>query len=168
MAFSPALVEINVTDAKGTVLTSSNPSRDGSTAAPLQKLADWEALPIYRRLLDLMARGRDYQVEVPLGIAGQAKPLFLIQVVASSVLLRGAVLPEVETLAAVSGAALLVSLAITVLVTSRVLRPCAASGCTIRSAFRRSWRSWQRNRRMGGPPGIRGARKQIESARPAV
>jgi signal transduction histidine kinase len=123
MALSPALVEINVTDAMGTVLASSNPSRNGMTAATLEKLANWEALPFYRRLLDLMARARDYQVVVPLGIAGQAKPLFLIQVVASSVLLRGAVLPEVQTLAAVSGAALLVSLAITVLVTSRVLRP---------------------------------------------
>jgi signal transduction histidine kinase len=123
MALSPALVEINVTDAMGMVLTSSNPSRNGTTAAGLEKLADWESLPFYRRLLDLMTGARDYQVEVPLGIAGQAKPLFMIQVVASSVLLRGAVLPEVETLAAVSGAALLVSLAITVLVTSRVLRP---------------------------------------------
>ncbi len=123
MALSPALVEINVTDATGTVLTSSNPSRNGMTAAALEKLANWEALPFYRRLLDLMTRARDYQVVVPLGIAGQAKPLFMIQVVASSILLRGAVLPEVQTLAAVSGAALLVSLAITVLVTSRVLRP---------------------------------------------
>ena len=123
MALSPALVEINVTDAMGTVLTSSNPSRDGMQAAPLEKLATWEALPFYRRLLGLMKRGRDYQVEVPLGIAGQTKPVFLIQVVASSVLLRGAVLPEVQTLAAVSAGALIVSLAITVLVTSRVLRP---------------------------------------------
>lgn len=123
MALSPALVEINVTDAMGTVLTSSNPSRDGMAAASLEKLATWESLPFYRRLFDLMKRGRDYQVEVPLGIAGQEKPLFMIQVVASSVLLRGAVLPEVQTLAAVSAAALMVSLAITVLVTSRVLRP---------------------------------------------
>ncbi len=123
MALSPALVEINVTDAGGAVLTSSNPSRIGATAAGLEKLANWETLPFYRRLVDLMARARDYQVEVPLGIAGQAKPLFMIQVVASSVLLRGAVLPEVQTLAAVSGTALLVSLAITVLATSRVLRP---------------------------------------------
>lgn len=122
MALSPALVEINVTDGVGMVLTSSNPSRNGATAPGLEKLAYWEALPFYRRL-DLMTRARDYQVEVPLGIAGQAKPLFMIQVVASSVLLRGAVLPEVERLAEVSGGALLVSLAITVLATSRVLRP---------------------------------------------
>ena len=123
MALSPALVEINVADASGKVLVSSNPSRTGSTIIAVEKLTDWQALPFYRRLLDVMSRSRDYQVAVPLGITGEAKPLFTTQVVASSVLLRSAVLPEVQTLAEVSGAALLGSLAITVLATSRILRP---------------------------------------------
>ncbi|HEV2198740.1 MAG TPA: ATP-binding protein [Bryobacteraceae bacterium] len=123
MALSPALVEINVADVKGTILASSNPSRDGTALAPIEMLRYWQALPFYRRIMGLIVRSRDYQVVAPLGIAGQAKPLFTVQVVASSVLLRSAVLPEVETLAEVSGGALLASLALTVLATSRVLRP---------------------------------------------
>jgi signal transduction histidine kinase len=123
MALSPALVEINVANARGIILASSNPLRNGAPLAQIGKLTAWQSLPFYRRLLDLMARSRDYQVVAPLGIAGQAEPLFRVQVVASSVLLRGAVLPDVQTLAEVSGAALLASLAITVLATSRVLRP---------------------------------------------
>jgi signal transduction histidine kinase len=123
MALSPALVEINVADANGKVLASSNPSRAGSPMTAVAKLTDWQALPFHRRLLDLISRSRDYQVDVPLGVAGGAKPLFTTQVVASSVLLRSAVLPEVQTLAEVSGGALLASLLITVLATSRILRP---------------------------------------------
>jgi len=123
MALSPALVEINIGDAHGKVLASSNPSRNGAEMKAAEKLTDWQALPFYRRLFDLIARSRDYQVVVPLGVAGQATPLFTIQVIASSVLLRGAVIPEAQTLAEVSGGALLVSLAITILATSRILRP---------------------------------------------
>ena len=123
MALSPALVEINVADAKGMILASSNPSRNGTALAQIETLRYWQTLPFYRRLAGLIVRSRDYQVVAPLGIAGQATPLFTVQVVASSVLLRSAVLPEVETLAEVSGGALLASLALTVLATSRVLRP---------------------------------------------
>jgi len=71
----------------------------------------------------LMARRADYQVAVPLGIAGQSEPVFIIQVVASSVLLRNALLPEIQNMAAVSGGALLVSLMLTALFANRVLRP---------------------------------------------
>lgn len=123
MALSPALVEINVADARGAILASSNPSRIGTPIARLETLKAWQVRPFYRRLLDLIAGSRDYQVVAPLGIAGRPEPLFAVQVVASSVLLRSAVLPEVQTLAEVSGAALLASLAITVLATNRVLRP---------------------------------------------
>ena len=74
---------------------------------------------------NLAARRPDYQVTIPLGITGpgQTEPIFTVQVVASGVLLRGALLPQVETLAAVSGGALLISLLLTLLSTNRVLRP---------------------------------------------
>ena len=151
MALSPALVEINVADVGGTVLASSNPSRTGSAMTAVEKLTDWQASPFYRRLLDLVARSRDYQVAVPLGIAGEAKPLFTTQVVASSVLLRSAVLPEVQTLAEVSGAALLVSLLITVLATSRILRPLRRVELTIDRISQGQFRSGE----AGAPEGPR-------------
>ncbi len=74
-------------------------------------------------MVDLIASRPDYQVKVPLGFAGQSDPVFTVQVVTSTVLLRSALLPQVETLAEVSGGALLVSLVLTVLGTNRVLRP---------------------------------------------
>jgi signal transduction histidine kinase len=123
MALSPSIVEINVAGQSGEILASSNPSRAGMPLAPLSNFSEWRARPLYRRVPDLMARRADYQVAVPLGIAGQSEPVFTIQVVASSVLLRNALLPEIQTMAAVSGGALLVSLMLTVLFANRALRP---------------------------------------------
>jgi signal transduction histidine kinase len=123
MALSPSIVEINVAGQSGEILASSNPSRAGMPLAPLSNFSEWRSRPFYRRVPDLMARRADYQVAVPLGIAGQSEPVFIIQVVASSVLLRNTLLPEIQTMAAVSGGALLVSLLLTALFANRVLRP---------------------------------------------
>jgi signal transduction histidine kinase len=125
MALSPTIVEINIAGQTGEVLASSNPSRIGGALAQLEALSRWRSGPLSRRLLDLATRRADYHVTVPLGITsqGRTEPIFTIQVVASGVLLRGALLPQVQTLAAVSGGALLVSLILTLLSTNRVLRP---------------------------------------------
>jgi signal transduction histidine kinase len=126
MALSPALVEINVAGQDGVVLASSNPSRVGQPLKPLANFADWRSRPLRRRLAELIVRNPDYQVVAPLGVAvgesGQ-QPVFTTQVATSSVLLRAAVLPPLETVGAVSAGALLVSLLITGLATSRALRP---------------------------------------------
>jgi len=123
MALSPSIVEINVAEPSGEILASSNPSRSGMPLTALSNFSDWRARPFYRRVPDLIWRRADYQVAVPLGIAGQSDPVFIIQVVASSVLLRNTLLPEIQTMAAVSGGALLVSLLVTALFANRVLRP---------------------------------------------
>jgi signal transduction histidine kinase len=123
MALSPSIVEINVAGQSGEILASSNPSRAGTMLTPLTNFSEWRSRPFYRRVPDLMARRADYQVAVPLGIAGQSEPVFIIQVVASSVLLRNTLLPEIQTMAAFSGGALLVSLLLTALFANRVLRP---------------------------------------------
>jgi signal transduction histidine kinase len=128
MALSPALLEINVAGQTGEILASSNPSRLGRMLEPLESFVAWRSLPLYRQVIDLATRRHDYQVTVPLGITSEApgqssQPIFTIQVVASSVLLRSALLPQVEALAAVSGGALLICLVLTVLATNRVLRP---------------------------------------------
>jgi signal transduction histidine kinase len=123
MALSPALVEINVGGEEGTILASSNPSRVGQKLDRLQNFADWRNRSLYRRLVDLIARRRDYQVVVPLGIAGQSDPIFTIQVVTSTVLLRDAALPQIETVSLVAAAALIISVLLTGLATSRALRP---------------------------------------------
>jgi signal transduction histidine kinase len=122
MALSPALVEINVASQSGIIINSSDPSRIGQPMKAVANFTDWRKLSLNRRLTDVIVRKPDYQVVVPLGIAG-GQPIFTTQVETSSVLLRAAVLPQLETVGAVSAAALLVSLLVTGLATSRALRP---------------------------------------------
>jgi signal transduction histidine kinase len=147
MALSPALLEVNIADSQRKILASSNPSRIGDNLSIARTFAEWQALPFYRRLRDLMLRSRDYQVAVPLGIQGQAEPLFTIQVVASTLFLRPAVINELRTLAEVSAAALLLSLAITTLATSRILRPLYRIEATIDRISQGTFR--------GGEPALR-------------
>ena len=121
MAQTTGILEINVAYQTGQVLASSNPTRVSGVLANLEMFRTWKDKPLYRRLVDLVVRRPDYQVTVPLGIGDT--PIFTIQVVTSSVLLRSALTPEVEWLAVVSGGALLVSLILTAMVTNWVLRP---------------------------------------------
>jgi signal transduction histidine kinase len=106
----------------GNILASSNPSRVGQPVKQLQNFATWRNRSLNRRLTDVIVRKPDYQVVVPLGIAGD-HTIFTTQVETSSVLLRDAVLPQVEAVGAVAAGALLVSLLLTGLATSRALRP---------------------------------------------
>ena len=122
MALSPEyLVEINVAGEDGTILASSNPSRVGQPLKQLEDFAHWRNGSLIRRLADVIMRKPDYQVVVPLGIAG-GQPIFTTEVETSGVLLRNAVLPRLAT-GAVAATALLASLLLTGLATSRALRP---------------------------------------------
>jgi len=118
---SQEIVEINVAGSSGQVLASSNETRVGATLDKLTVFSTWRALPLYRRMLDLFGRRQDYQVTVPLGVNGQA--LFTVQVVTSNVLLRSALVPELEAVAIVSVGALLISLVLTAIATNWLLRP---------------------------------------------
>jgi signal transduction histidine kinase len=128
MAPSPAIVEINVADQAGAVIASSNPSRISMPLPKLESFNVWRDRPLVPRLRDLFIKKPDYQIAVPLGqvkspigIADQA--IFTIQIVTSSVLLREALLPDVEWLAGVSGGAVLASLLLTAFATNWVLQP---------------------------------------------
>jgi signal transduction histidine kinase len=123
MAFSRSLLEINVADQQRKILTSSNPARVDSTMAALEPFTNWERLPLYKRVIDLMTRRTDYEFTVPIGAVGGNDPIFTIQVVSSPVFLRGALTPAIRQLALISGGILLVSLALTILLTQTVLRP---------------------------------------------
>jgi signal transduction histidine kinase len=128
MAPSPAILEINVAGQDGDILASSNPSRLGTALPKLELFSVWRDKPLTRRMTDVFIRKPDYQVVVrlgqvksPLGAGDQA--IFTIQVVTSSVLLREALLPDVEWLAGVSGGAVLASLLLTAFATNWVLQP---------------------------------------------
>src|SRR5258708_620169 len=122
-ALSRSLYEINVAAENGMILVSSNPSGEGTPIKRLEELSTWAAKPWYRRALDLVNRRPDWEVTVPIGIAGQSQPIYTIQVVNSDVFLRDALLPEFQRLLFVSLGALLGAVLLTVLVTTRTLEP---------------------------------------------
>ncbi len=128
MAPSPAILEINVAGGTGEILASSNPSRIGEPLPKPEMFSAWRDLPPVRRWVDLFVRRPDFQVTVPLGqvttpLGAADDTIFTIQIVTSSVLLRSALLPDVEWLAAVSGGAVLAALLLTAFATNWVLRP---------------------------------------------
>ena len=123
LLLSPALVEINIAGQTGEILASSNPSRVHGTLAQLTDFKTWTTRSFYQRILDLIARGDDYQVMVPLGLSDQSPPIFKVQTVASTVLMRGELQPLMQPLLEVSGGAVLIALMLTVVGTNSVLRP---------------------------------------------
>jgi signal transduction histidine kinase len=124
LKLSGAIKDINIAGPAGTIVASSNPLDVGKTLFILPSFEDWSNGYFYTRLLDLIKRrSADYQVLIPLGVKGDPQPLFRIQVIVSSVLLRAALLGQITTLAYVSAAALIISVFITMVATNRVLRP---------------------------------------------
>ena len=135
LKLSPAIKDINIAGAGGAIIASSNPPVVGKALTILPSFKDWSAASFYTRLVDLIRirRPADYQFLIPLGIKGEEnqQPLFRIQVIVSSVLLRDALLKQLATVAYVSGAALLISVLLTLLATNRVLRPLKRIEATI-------------------------------------
>jgi signal transduction histidine kinase len=135
LKLSQAIKDINIAGPVGAIVASSNPPDVGRSLVLLPSFEEWSSGSLYKRLLDLVKRRADYQVLIPLGVMvgakGDAQPLFRIQVIVSSVLLRDALLTQIKTLAYVSGIALLISVFITVVATNRVLRPLKRIEATI-------------------------------------
>jgi signal transduction histidine kinase len=119
----PEIRDINIAGPDSKISASSNPAVVGKAIAILPSFEQWSAGTFYARLLDLILRRADYQFLIPLGLRGDAQPLFRIQVIVSSVLLRAALMSQINTLAYVSGFALLISILVTSFATNRVLRP---------------------------------------------
>ena len=121
MAPIPSISEINVAGDDDTILASSKPQRIGTRLPQLQDLVEWEKEPLIQRVVDVSSRSLDWERMTTLG--DKDVPIFKIQVVISSVLLRDALLPEMQRLAAVSGGSFLAVIVLTVLSTNLVLRP---------------------------------------------
>ncbi len=139
---SQAMKDINIAGPDGTILASSNPPGIGKALAARPSFQEWSEAPFYRRLLDfLMQRtGADYQLVIPLGIPDKPPPVFQIQVIVSSVLLRDALREQIIRLGYVSSAALIVSILITLIATNRVLRPLKRIEATIDRIVQGSFR----------------------------
>ena len=123
MASSSSLLEINVAGESGIILASSN---DAAVRTPMQRNEDfetWLKAPLYRRTLDLLTRRSNWEITVPLGAGDRDKTIFTIQVVTSPLLLRHTLSEQIRILAIVSGCAIALSLLLTILATTRALRP---------------------------------------------
>jgi len=123
VASSSSLREINVAGENGAILASSNPSAVRTPINRRQNFDAWGKTSWYRRTMDLLTRRPDWELTVGLGVGEQDKPIFTIQVVTSSVFLRDALRPQIVWLGGVSAGAIGLSLLLTMLATTRALRP---------------------------------------------
>jgi signal transduction histidine kinase len=119
----PSVVEINVAGANGQILASSTDTRIGTDMRHLESFPAWRVKPLRRRVGDLIGRLPDLEVTVNIGPAGESHPLFTIQVVSSTVLLRDALQPQALRLVKESAAAVLASLLLTLLFSNLILGP---------------------------------------------
>jgi signal transduction histidine kinase len=105
-----AIVEISIADQQGRVLTSSYRARAGKAARQAEALTDLEQLGAFERFRQLFSESKDYGYSIPIGLEGESKPVFTIQVLVSNVLLRDALGPGLRRIALVAAAALVLSL----------------------------------------------------------
>ena len=118
------LREINVADSTGKILVSSTPGAAGAQIRHREQFSEWSQLPWYRRAYDLVTRRPDWEVlPRPIGIESEADPVFQIQIITSSLLVREGLLPPLQRLATFSAGALAVSLILALLATHSALRP---------------------------------------------
>ncbi|MEQ1885924.1 MAG: ATP-binding protein [Bryobacteraceae bacterium] len=141
LAAYSTLVEISIAGQDGMIWASTDPAHVQHALGPVEEFMKWRTLPVYRRIYDLLARGPDYDVVVPLGMSGQAETVFTIHVIASGVFLRTALLPDLQKLGVASVGAFLVAIFVTVLATSRILRPIARIEQTIDRIAQGTFRS---------------------------
>ena len=129
MASSGGVVDILVTTGNGRILNASNPSRAGTTAVSLQSFLDWDQRSAWSKLREVLSRGQDYEVVVPLGIGNRT--VFTVRVIVSTVLVADAVLPRVWDLSIFSLACLFVASLVGILFSNVALRPVVKIGQTI-------------------------------------
>ncbi len=123
LAQTRSIVEISVADEMRLVVASSNPGRVGKLLESKLTLESLQKLGLFDRLSVILGGRQDYEHRVALGVAGNQQPVFVIQVLVSSVLLREAVWPDVRRAALLSLTALLISLAVALTSAHIALRP---------------------------------------------
>ncbi len=131
IAYSRVIIEIGISGEQGLTLASSLPSRVGAKPPQLPDFASWRNQNLVRRLFEVLRGRQNYAVVLPMGIRQQPKPLFTIQVVVSSVLLRSVLEPQARTLALIFGGCLALSIVLAVGAANLALKPLAGIQQTI-------------------------------------
>jgi signal transduction histidine kinase len=125
MVQSRSIVEIEVAGENGLILASSNPARVGTPLSGKQDLRALRRAPPLDRLVAILGSRTDYETRVKLGIAGQENPVFQIQVLVSPILLRAAIVPELENAALAALLALAAAAALAYAAARIAMRPLA-------------------------------------------
>lgn len=123
LAQTQSIVEISVAGERGVVLASSTPAKTATTIAPRLPLKTLLELGPVDRFLAVLSTQVDYENRVHLGVAGLSEPVFTIQVLVSSALLRNTILPELQRTLIASTPLLLLSLVAAWLVAQLSLWP---------------------------------------------
>jgi len=131
LAQTRSIVEISVADEHARIIASTNRARVGAQMPTRLTLRDLLGLGPFDRMLAILGGGIDYESRVDLGVLGQPVPVFRIQVLVSSVLLREALLPSIGSAALASFAAVLIASVLAYFVARISLRPLARIGTVI-------------------------------------
>ena len=110
VANSNTAVEIMVCNSKGRVLASSSYMNVGLDHKTLPSFREWQQRPFLNRFIEVFSDRRNYEDELPLGVAGRPDAVLSIRVVLSSVLLWNAILPQIKYLTLVTAITLLLSM----------------------------------------------------------
>lgn len=112
MASTRTVTEVDVTGVDGLVLASSNPNNIGKPSRKTVPIRDWQEGGKLRQIWHVLTKDEEYESSIPLGLEGQAEPLFRLRVMVSSVLLRNTLDPEVRNLLFALGLSLVLALAL--------------------------------------------------------
>lgn len=118
MAQVPAVAEISIAGPDGGIVVSSNRSIYDSPLRSRESLRGLAAMSSWTRAQRLFSRGRDYEVRIALGMGDDPTPVFTIQVLVSTALLRHAIEPGLRATVAGSAAMLAGSIVVIYLLTS--------------------------------------------------
>jgi PAS domain S-box-containing protein len=123
------LVEIVIIDERGLVVATSGPSEVGSAAHRFPRLREWQQMKVWRQLRELVSQTSEYyEVVVPLGIAGQTQPVFVVQVVVSSAVVRSRLMPQLRRFGFISLASLVIASILAVAWSNLAFRPVVKIG----------------------------------------
>jgi PAS domain S-box-containing protein len=123
LAQSRTIVEISVAGEDGKVIQSSNPAR---LNGPLPARPTVETLlnhNAWDRFREALGASGDYEMRVPLGVAEQPQPVFVVQILLSSELLRQTVTPHMRNAALGSALAVAIAITLSFVAVALVVRP---------------------------------------------
>jgi len=131
LAESRSIVEICIAGEDGRVIASTNPTRVGVEIRSLLSLRQLQEYGPLDRFLAIAGGRIDYESRVDLGLPKSQRPLFTVQVLSSSLLLKTAIVPELLRTLPVSVATMVVSILLAWWSSRLALRPLEKIGQTI-------------------------------------